>query len=100
MYAWASRTPRPVVDESSSPIRFNARLTIVLSRKTTPDATIAARSVHRCPRVTRAVSHGRGYARAMPGPIALVGSGEFLPAMTEVDQSLLAATGRSRPRVA
>lgn len=34
-----------------------------------------------------------------PGPIALVGSGEFLPAMTEVDQSLLAATGRSRPRV-
>jgi cyanophycinase-like exopeptidase len=36
----------------------------------------------------------------MPGPIALVGSGEFLPAMTEVDQSLLAATGRSRPRVA
>jgi cyanophycinase-like exopeptidase len=35
-----------------------------------------------------------------PGPIALVGSGEFLPAMTEIDRSLLAATGRSRPRVA
>jgi cyanophycinase-like exopeptidase len=35
-----------------------------------------------------------------PGPIALVGSGEFLPAMSEVDRSLLAATGRDRPRVA
>jgi cyanophycinase len=38
----------------------------------------------------------------MPGPgsIALVGSGEFLPAMTEIDAGLLAATGRRRPRVA
>jgi cyanophycinase len=36
----------------------------------------------------------------MPGPVALVGSGEFLPAMNEVDAGLLAATGRSRPRVA
>ncbi|MEO5939859.1 MAG: Type 1 glutamine amidotransferase-like domain-containing protein [Candidatus Limnocylindrales bacterium] len=36
----------------------------------------------------------------MPGPIALVGSGEFLPAMTDVDAALLAATGRRRPRVA
>jgi cyanophycinase len=35
-----------------------------------------------------------------PGPIALVGSGEFLPAMSEIDAGLLAATGRSRPRVA
>jgi cyanophycinase-like exopeptidase len=36
----------------------------------------------------------------MPGPIALVGSGEFLPAMAELDASLLATTGRRRPRVA
>jgi cyanophycinase-like exopeptidase len=38
---------------------------------------------------------------AMPesGPIALVGSGEFLPAMAEVDAALLAATGQRRPRV-
>jgi cyanophycinase-like exopeptidase len=34
-----------------------------------------------------------------PGPIALVGSGEFLPAMSEIDAALLAATGRDRPRV-
>ena len=34
-----------------------------------------------------------------PGPIALVGSGEFLPAMSELDAALLAATGRRRPRV-
>ena len=32
--------------------------------------------------------------------MALVGAGEFLPAMTQVDLELLAATGRSRPRVA
>ena len=36
----------------------------------------------------------------MPGPVALVGSGEFLPAMADFDAALLAATGRSRPRVA
>jgi cyanophycinase len=36
----------------------------------------------------------------MPGPIVLVGSGEFTPAMEEVDRDLLAATGRLRPRVA
>ena len=36
----------------------------------------------------------------MPGPVALVGAGEFLPQMVEVDRGLLAATGRSRPRVA
>jgi cyanophycinase len=36
----------------------------------------------------------------MPGPVALVGAGEFLPTMSEFDASLLAATGRTRPRVA
>jgi cyanophycinase len=36
----------------------------------------------------------------MPGPVALVGAGEFLPSMAEFDASLLAATGRTRPRVA
>lgn len=35
-----------------------------------------------------------------PGPIVLVGSGEFLPVMTEIDSALLAASGRRRPRVA
>jgi cyanophycinase len=35
----------------------------------------------------------------MPGPVALVGAGEFLPAMAEIDADLLASTGRSRPRV-
>jgi cyanophycinase len=35
-----------------------------------------------------------------PGPIALVGSGEFLPGMAAVDAALLLATGRARPRVA
>jgi cyanophycinase len=34
------------------------------------------------------------------GPIALVGSGEFLPGMSDIDAALLAATGRRRPRVA
>ena len=36
----------------------------------------------------------------MPGPIVLVGSGEFTDAMTAIDRDLLAATGRARPRVA
>jgi cyanophycinase len=36
----------------------------------------------------------------MGGLIALVGSGEFTPAMDEVDRGLLAATGRERPIVA
>jgi cyanophycinase len=36
----------------------------------------------------------------MPGPVALVGAGEFLPSMSEFDASLLESTGRSRPRVA
>jgi cyanophycinase len=36
----------------------------------------------------------------VPGPIALVGSGEFTPALEPVDRMLLAAIGRKRPRVA
>jgi cyanophycinase len=36
----------------------------------------------------------------MNGVIALVGSGEFTPAMAEVDRVLLGVTGRDRPRVA
>ncbi len=36
----------------------------------------------------------------MPGPVALVGAGEFTPAMVEIDRGLLEATGRRRPRVA
>jgi cyanophycinase len=34
------------------------------------------------------------------GVIALVGSGEFTPAMDDIDRDLLASTGRDRPRVA
>ena len=36
----------------------------------------------------------------MAGPVALVGSGEFLPSMAALDGDLLVATGRARPRVA
>jgi cyanophycinase len=36
----------------------------------------------------------------VPGPVALVGAGEFLAPMAEFDRGLLEATGRSRPRVA
>lgn len=36
----------------------------------------------------------------MPGPLGLVGAGEFLPSMSEFDTSLLVATGRATPRVA
>jgi cyanophycinase len=36
----------------------------------------------------------------MTGPVALVGSGEFLPAMADFDRLLLAASGAARPRVA
>jgi cyanophycinase len=36
----------------------------------------------------------------MPGPVALVGADEFLPAMSVFDAHLLALTGRPRPRVA
>ena len=35
----------------------------------------------------------------MPGPVALVGAGEFLAPMAELDRALLEATGRARPRV-
>jgi cyanophycinase len=35
----------------------------------------------------------------MPGPVALVGAGEFLAPMAEFDRGLLEATGRARPRV-
>jgi cyanophycinase len=42
----------------------------------------------------------RPYAAAVPGPVALVGAGEFLAPMAEFDRGLLEATGRSRPRVA
>ena len=35
----------------------------------------------------------------MAGLVALVGAGEFLPAMAEFDLGLLASTGRRRPRV-
>jgi cyanophycinase len=35
----------------------------------------------------------------MPGPIALVGAGEFSPMMSAFDAELLASTGRARPRV-
>jgi cyanophycinase len=36
----------------------------------------------------------------MPGSVALVGAGEFLPTMGEFDLGLLGATGRAHPRVA
>jgi cyanophycinase len=36
----------------------------------------------------------------MAGFVALVGAGEFLPVMADVDRTLLVATGASRPRVA
>ena len=36
----------------------------------------------------------------MHGPIALVGAGEFTPAMASIDRGLLASTGVARPRVA
>jgi cyanophycinase len=39
------------------------------------------------------------YAAPVPGPVALVGAGEFLAPMAEFDRGLLEATGRSRPRV-
>ena len=35
----------------------------------------------------------------MPGSVALVGAGEFLATMTELDRGLLQSTGRPRPRV-
>jgi cyanophycinase len=35
----------------------------------------------------------------MPGPVALIGAGEFLSTMAAFDRGLLEATGRHRPRV-
>jgi cyanophycinase len=35
----------------------------------------------------------------MPGPVALVGAGEFLSSMADFDQALLVSTRRARPRV-
>jgi cyanophycinase len=37
---------------------------------------------------------------SMPGPVALIGAGEFLHGMAVLDAHLLTATGRARPRVA
>src|SRR6188508_3593478 len=59
---------------------------------------IVAIRVHRWVDVIPAVSQID--SAAMPGPVALVGAGEFLPATADIDAGLLAATGRSRPRVA
>lgn len=36
----------------------------------------------------------------MTPPLALIGSGEYLPTMADIDRMLLARTGKSRPRVA
>ncbi|HEY4633132.1 MAG TPA: Type 1 glutamine amidotransferase-like domain-containing protein, partial [Candidatus Limnocylindrales bacterium] len=36
----------------------------------------------------------------MAGPVALIGSGEFLSSMADFDRSLLLASGAARPRVA
>lgn len=41
----------------------------------------------------------RPYASGVTGSVALVGAGEFLPAMREFDRGLLDATGCPRPRV-
>ena len=88
----------------SSPMLLRATLTMVPSRNTAPEPMTVATRVHRWREVTAAVSQpGDGPASfpgrltAMPGPVALVGAGEFLPSMAEFDQGLLASTGRSRP---
>jgi len=41
----------------------------------------------------------RTLTATMPGPVALIGAGEFLPSMDAFDRGLLEATGRRRPRV-
>src|SRR5258705_909447 len=75
--------------------------TTVPSRNTIPDPRIAATRVQRWARVMSAQCRtGPDMLPCMPGAVALVGSGEFLPAMNQVDAALLALTGRSRPRVA
>src|SRR5450759_3554825 len=88
----------------SSPMFFRAIVTIVPSRNTTAEPRIAAASVARCLVVmagsVRAAMIDRRRLSAVPGPVALVGSGEFVPAMEAVDRELLGSIGRTRPRVA
>ncbi|MGH2513274.1 MAG: Type 1 glutamine amidotransferase-like domain-containing protein [Candidatus Limnocylindrales bacterium] len=48
----------------------------------------------------RPVERSRARLDLVPGPVALVGAGEFLPAMAAIDAELLATSGRRRPRVA
>ncbi len=43
---------------------------------------------------------GARLTAAMPGPVVLVGAGEFLPVMADLDRELLQASGARRPRVA
>ena len=57
--------------------------TIVPSRNTAPDPMIVATRVQRWRGVMLGSVADR-LSRAMPGPVALVGAGEFLPAMTGV----------------
>ena len=103
---------------SSCPMCLSAELTIVPSRKTAPDPMTVATRVQRCRVVIGATAGaelggGRGHLgavshrlTAMPGPVALVGAGEFLPAMARVrrrparvDRARPAARRRScRPR--
>lgn len=65
-----------------------------------PEPRIAATMVQRCVEfIGGQCRTAVGMLTPMPGSVALVGSGEFLPAMAEIDAALLAATGRSRPRV-
>src|SRR6476659_7251994 len=105
---------------SSWPMCLSAALTIVPSRNTAPDPMTVQISASRCGwsctapardwLASRAHCHPVSQRRdddgkvrrlsAMPGPVALVGAGEFLPEMAEFDQELLASTGRVRPRVA
>ena len=82
---------------SSWPMLVRATFTIVPSRKTAPDPMTVAMRVHRWRGVTLPVSQID--SPAMPGPVALVGAGEFLPVMAAFDAELLASTGRARPRV-
>ena len=100
-------------------MRGRARFMIVPSRKTIDVPRMAATMVQRSKvfihgRVLQgrrgastgrrpgssAPNRARPYAAAVPGPVALVGAGEFLAPMAEFDRGLLEATGRSRPRVA
>ena len=98
---------------------LSATLTIVPSRKTAPDPMTVQTRVQRWRDVMPLAADGEwarrslpgsvaardgsrqgpGRLSAMPGPVALVGAGEFLPAMAEFDAGLLASTGRARPRV-